>query len=514
MQTLKTINAQFSPFVPFFSVSVLIQFKMGDNEAIAAQLAGIAGIQPAQLTALSTLFQQLGVNQQQQRANQLAHVKNVPCSTYTIGQDFDVWCITFMDNIRACYNLAADDPRLPGLFIQWISTKLAPGATRAAFENLPDATKANWALLKPALSDCYTDQKEKIVFLSRLDAHQRQPGQSLRTYKDTLLLKMEKYQPALKGVPDEWRRTGLQRFREGIRNHLLRAHLLLNCPTDSASIEDAFSTAMAWENTVSTLSNDVREGGNDGLVSALLGLPTVEATQSVTPRMAAMSTSEASGFDRRLDALETKMRTGELQMAEVKDSVSSIKAGMEQMSIEIQQGFGSLRRELTPQRQQYAPRQNYAPQQYAPRQNYAAQQYTPAFRDQRQPHRQPFPAQPRLISGLTQGSSYVNNTLMGARRPAAPYQNQFQSGPQGQHNQQAQNQATIGAMEETEPKTEVPTSTFVDTAAMGNTGHGWQAFPGAEQPEGYDSEPLGIHAFVDGGSFQQPAASPQGPPLA
>ena len=133
---------------------------MGDNEAIAAQLAGIAGIQPAQLTALSTLFQQLGVNQQQQRANQLAHVKNVPCSTYTIGQDFDVWCITFMDNIRACYNLAADDPRLPGLFIQWISTKLAPGATRAAFENLPDATKANWALLKPAVRLLHRPKRE------------------------------------------------------------------------------------------------------------------------------------------------------------------------------------------------------------------------------------------------------------------------------------------------------------------------------------------------------------------
>ena len=479
---------------------------MADDAAIAARLAEIANLQPAQLTALNTLFQQLGFNQQpqQQRANQLAHVKNIPCSSYTIGQDFDIWCITFMDNVRACYNLAADDQRLPGLFIQWISTKLAAGATRAAFENLPPDTKANWALLKPALSECFTDQKEKMVFLSRLDAHQRQAGQSLRTYKDEILLKMEKYQPALKGVPDEWRRTALQRFREGIRNQLLRAHLLLNCPTDSASIEDAFTTAMAWENTVSSLSNDVREGSNDGLVSALLGLPTAETTQNVTPRMAAMSSTEASGFERRLDALETKVRTGELQMAEVKDSVSSIKVGMDEMKKEIQQGFGSLRRDLTPQRQQYAPRQNYA-----------QQQYTPAFQDQRQPYRQPFQGQPRIVPGLTQGSGYVNNTLMGARRPAAPYQSQFQSSPRGQQNQQSQNQATIGALEETEPKSEIPTSsTFVDTAALGNTGHGWQVFPGAEQPEGYDSEPLGIHAFNNGESFQQPAASPQGPPLA
>ena len=191
-------------------------------------------------------------------------------------------------------------------------------------------------------------------------------------------------------------------------------------------------------------------------------------------------------------------------MAEVKDSVSSIKVGMEEMKKEIQQGFGSLRRDLTPQRQQYAPRQNYVPQ----------HQYTPAFQDQRQPYRQPAPGQPGVIQSPTQGSGYVNNTLRGARRPAAPYANQFQSGPRGQYNQQSQNLATIGAMEETMPKTETPASaTFIDTEAMGNMGHGWQAFPGADQPEGYDAEPLGIHAFNDE-SFQQPAASPQGPPLA
>ena len=193
--------------------------------------------------------------------------------------------------------------------------------------------------------------------MSRLDAHQRQPGQSLRTYKDTLLLKMEKYQPALKGVPDEWRRMGLQRFREGIRNHLLRAHLLLNCPTDSASIEDAFSTAMAWENTVSTLSNDVREGGNDGLVSALLGLPTAEAPQSVTPRMVAVSNTEVDSYACRLDVLETRVQMGEVQLAEVNDSVSSIKAEMEEMKREIQLGFESLRGDLMqfPQPHYYTP---------------------------------------------------------------------------------------------------------------------------------------------------------------
>ena len=245
-----------------------------------------------------------------------------------------------MDNIRACYNLAADDPRLPGLFIQWISTKLAPGATRAVFENLPDATKTNSAVLKPALLECYTDQKVEIVFLSRLDALQRQLGLSLHMYKDTLLLKMENYQPALKGVPDKWRRTGLQHFREGICNQILLAHLSHNCPTNSALIEDAFSAAMAWENTVSSLPNNVREGGTNRLVSAIFGSPTAEATQS--PRMAAMLNTGADGYTCRLDVLETRVQMGEVQLAEVNNLVSSIKAEMEEMEREIQLGFESL----------------------------------------------------------------------------------------------------------------------------------------------------------------------------
>ena len=251
------------------------------------------------------------------------------------------------------------------------------------------------------------------------------------------------------------------------------------------------------------LAIESREAGTDGIVSALFGLPTAEATQSasqtVTPRMAAVSSTDAEGFDRRLSALETKARAGELQMAEMKDSVSSIKAGMDEMKKEIQQGFGNLRRDLTPQRQYY----------HQPR------QYTPAFQDHRQPARNPFPGQPRMVPGLTQGSQYVNNTLAGARRPPAPYQNQIQSGPRGSYNPRPAPAATLGACEETEVKTEEPAQTvYEETAALGNTGHGWTIFPGADHPVGYEPEPLGIHAFSGNGCFQQPAASPQGPPLA
>ena len=96
------------------------------------------------------------------------------------------------------------------------------------------------------------------------------------------------------------------------------------------------------------LSAETREGGTDGIVSALFGLPTAEPTltpQTVTSRMAAISNAN-SGFDHRLHALETRVQMGEVQLAEVQNSVSSIKAEMEEMKKEIQLGFGSLRSDL------------------------------------------------------------------------------------------------------------------------------------------------------------------------
>ena len=95
------------------------------------------------------------------------------------------------------------------------------------------------------------------------------------------------------------------------------------------------------------LSAGTREGGTDGIVSALFGLPTVptQTPQTVTSGMVTMSSAD-SEFDHRLNALETRVQMGEVQLAEVQDSVSSIKAEMEEMKKEIQLGFGSLRSDL------------------------------------------------------------------------------------------------------------------------------------------------------------------------
>ena len=162
------------------------------------QLATLAALTDAQRTALGDLAASMGLGAANQRAaaaaNALPQIKIIPCPNYTVGGDFDLWVVHFMDNVRAVYNLPSGDVRLADQYKHWLSTKLEPGPARAAYENLPPTTKDDWSLLKAALSDAFTDDKEKLDFLSRLDAHQRTPGMSLRHYKDTLLQKMEKYQ--------------------------------------------------------------------------------------------------------------------------------------------------------------------------------------------------------------------------------------------------------------------------------------------------------------------------------
>ena len=251
----------------------------------------------------------------------------------------------FTDNVRCAYDLPENDARLPALLLKWIVTKLSSGPTRASYDNLDATVRANWNQLKAALSECYLDENEKLTFLSRLDSHRRIPGQTLRAYKDSLLMKMTKYQPQLRTIAEEWRRTSLQRFREGLNNPLLRAHLMLVCPDASADIEEAFKAATAWENTINQIGKETKGSSAESLVSAMMGLPTASLSASVTPMMAGLGSADDS-LNRRFEALETKVRQNELDIAEVKDSLSRVKASVDEMKEDINKGFNNLRRDL------------------------------------------------------------------------------------------------------------------------------------------------------------------------
>ena len=47
--------------------------------------------------------------------------------------------------------LPIGDQELPGLYLDFISTKLEAGPTRQAYDNLPNAAKTSWDVLKTAL---------------------------------------------------------------------------------------------------------------------------------------------------------------------------------------------------------------------------------------------------------------------------------------------------------------------------------------------------------------------------
>ena len=525
--------------------------------ATPEQLATLAGLTQDQRDALASLATNLGLGAQGQAARNAAqpHVKLIPCPNYVIGKDFDIWLTHFVDCVRAAYNVTATDARLGGYCTQWLSTKLEPGPTRAVFDNLPTTVlTGNWAGQKAALEQAFTDDKDRLDFLASTDAFQRTPGMSLRTYKDSLLMKMNKYQGALKAVQTEWDRTASQRFREGLKNPVLKAHLMMNCP-DSSGIEEAFKVATTWENTLSQLNKDSNQAdGANAVLSALMGFPTgnTSTVDSVVPKMAALGMGAMERpIGERMTAMETKIKQNELHIAEVRDGITNIRSEFQEMKNDIKSGFHDLRRDLgirsnqaAANTQMYTPAytppahntQGYAPSpqqqqghkpapQQAPSQPYRPPQHQNNQRTNFHPR--PSPAinhgVPRTVAGLTQGSTYVNNNLM--KRPSAPQNNQ----PPAMAGLSHQNPPVIGAMEGTAadgassaapaPETGADDTSWIyesNPMAFGNVGNGWQSFPEEARNENYNKQPEGLLQFApqEGHSdFHNPATAPGGLPL-
>jgi len=299
----------------------------------------------------------------------LPYVKSIPCSNYTIGDDYDVWRVHYKDNVRAVFNLDTQDARLNDLYLRWISTRLSPGPTRAVYGNLDDADKASWDVLDQALSDAFVDQKDKLDFLSRLNAHRRTPGMSLRTYKDMLLQKMDKYQKELRRVPGEWQRTVLQRFREGLENPALAANLMMNCSGPGATLDQAFNVATNWENTMSHMGQQVTNGAANPLLTAMMGGPIMAAVQMAPNGQAPITQhipvqSYACPSTDRLSRIEIKLKEHDLSIAEVKAGQLQLQSEVQAIRTDITQNFASLRKDLgLVQGQPTAPRaqQSYQP---------------------------------------------------------------------------------------------------------------------------------------------------------
>ena len=338
--------------------------------AAAAAAAALGGLNNAQIQAVGRLMQFVQ-NPGRGGGDRLPTPKSIPCANYTIGQDYNVWSTHFRDNVRAVYSIGSDDPRLDGLCLQWVSTKLDPGATRAVYENLANDDKATWTLLNAALTKAFTDDKERLDFLSRMNAHQRTPGMSLRTYKDTLLAKMEKYQSGLRAVPAEFERTAVQRFREGLNNKIMAANIMMNCVNENATLENAFNIATNFENTLNHLGATSEDPSGASVIAGLLGIPTGR-TANATPAVAglAMNTMSRQADDARWDAVNTKLKEHDLKIATLTDGQEHLKTSIDEGFKALRQDMSALRQDISHSRQpqsyqynqQYRPRQLYQPQ--------------------------------------------------------------------------------------------------------------------------------------------------------
>ena len=423
------------------------------------------GQQNAPQNPQNQFFQQL-VNQLREPRN--SSVRAIPCENYKSSSDFDSWVKLFEDSIRASNNLDdADQARFTALCLKWLPTKLESGPTRLVLDSLEDGVKNDWTLLKPALSEAYKNKEEEIRFLNSDKAWTR-AGKSLRDYKNGLVLRMDKYQKNLRQIPDEWNNTAIRRFRAGLEDPFLDAHILMGCVGAQKTLDHAFDIACSIENTVQTLAQN-----NDSLkklpqnLASMFAFPQLSSLNAETPQLGALS-AQNEKTEKRLEAIETSMRKNELDNSE-------LKAGLTEMRESIKE----IKNDMTQERlyKQTAMQRPFRPM-YIPnrtsRQAYPRQQ--PQYRAQ---YLQP-QGPPGIVSGITQGPGYVNyhpnpNYNKSRNEQTALANNQNSQSAKGDNNQKAPTMAAFdGQWGQEEVKSEY--APFATPHVQGNDydqGYGW-----------------------------------------
>jgi hypothetical protein len=333
--------------------------------------------------------------------------RSIPCSNYSATSDFEQWLATFQDNVRVAYNLPIDDGDLDARCLNWLSAKLDPEA-RSIYEHLPPATKADWDLLVEALRDAFGDDHDKLEFLSTMDSFRRKPGMSLKDYRNQLVRKMNRYQGALLIVPEEFQRVAVQRFRLGLQDPALSAHIMMACRGNDQTLDRAFETASAWEITMKhCLGHDPATkpqtllGTMYGMQNTLAPMESGQGRQEMLPKVT-----------EQLNDLTTKVKEHDLGIAELKaahtltnDNISGLRTDVQGAIKTMTQGFGSLnlRGGMNPRfPRPYQSMPNFAPRQqtYAPRRGFAP-------RSQPQIMQRP---QGPVTPGITGGPGFIDNT--------------------------------------------------------------------------------------------------------
>ena len=422
--------------------------------------------------------------------------RSIPCTNYSTTNDFEQWLTTFQDNIRVAYALPIGHVDIIVRSLDWLSAKLDPEA-RSIYEHLPGATKADWNLLVEALREAFGDEHDRLEFLSTMDSFQRKPGMPLKEYKNKLVRKMNRYQGALLAVPDEFQRVAVQRFRLGLKDPALSAHIMMACRGDDENLDRAFETASAWEITMKhCLGQDPATkpqtllGTMYGMQSTLAPFESEQKPQEIPPKVT-----------EQLNDMATKIKEHDLGMAELKaatsltnDNINGLRTDVQGVIRTMSQSFGSLNIQggANPQfPRPYQTMPNFRPRQqtFVPRRGFAPR---PLGQTMLRPQG---PTQPG-ITGF--GPGFVNNSTSTAcpnPRPMAPLEIQAP----------LEQQATMEPQTQGQPG-QVPYFPNPHVAEDGafDMGHGWTDYGFGWNPnpynsavaEGYETNPTGTYSYA------------------
>ena len=113
--------------------------------------------------------------------------KALHCKNFILGQNWPNFSSHFIQTVKAAHgiDLPAGQAQLDRECLSWLPSKLEPGPTLIAYNNLPDTSKDTWDNLNAALGGVFADEMEREQFLSDVTSFQRR-GRSLLEYRNEL----------------------------------------------------------------------------------------------------------------------------------------------------------------------------------------------------------------------------------------------------------------------------------------------------------------------------------------
>ena len=288
------------------------------------------------------------------RANQgYTRPKAINCRSFRLGDNWTNFSTHFVENIRASYGFdpVTHQDELERECLSWLPSKLDPGPTLNAYQNIPDPEKASWTRLNAALTAAFADDAERERFLASTSSFKR-GSQTLLEYRTELIRLMMTYLPRLRQVPEEWDRQIVSRFIEGLEDNSLKAELRRHCKRLKCNLQEAYDFVVDFESA--QVQTQIQEGEATPLVPAKKTLAVLvnPAHSTIQPASNGSSAQAAAHKEFRqlqkdVEGLVAKQKHSEMRIMEVtatsnntKDRVDVVSKEVNQVSEDVHSGKG------------------------------------------------------------------------------------------------------------------------------------------------------------------------------